>query len=159
MLYWTGAKFCMSEILWPPTWHVKHHLGNTKHDDIVSHYYTFGRHYNGWQNVLSNLYHNSTEYCNFNVKGKRRSHLCFPVDIFTFGLSDCYQSATSSMLGWIFPPISTTFTIRERPLFCALFTIRTTFGFILTHPPTVQFEHTGQLNAHTLKDTFVCREY
>ncbi len=47
--------------------------------------------------------------------------------------------------------------IRERPLFCALFTIRTTFGLILIDPPTVQFEHRGQLNAHTLKDTFVFR--
>ncbi len=32
-------------------------------------------------------------------------------------------------------------TVRERPLFCALFTIRTTFRFILTHPPTIQFEN------------------
>ncbi len=33
--------------------------------------------------------------------------------------------------------------------------MRTTFGFILTHPPTIQFEHRGQINAHILKDTFV----
>ncbi len=36
-----------------------------------------------------------------------------------------------------------------------IFTIRTMFGFIVTHPPTVQFEHRGQINVHTLKDTFV----
>ncbi len=46
-------------------------------------------------------------------------------------------------------------SVRERPLFCALFTIQTMFEFILTHPPTIQFEHRGQINVHTLKDTLV----
>ncbi len=45
--------------------------------------------------------------------------------------------------------------LREHPLFCALFTIQTTFRFILAHPPTIQFEHRGQINVHTLKDAFV----
>ena len=54
-----------------------------------------------------------------------------------------------------FQKCSFPWVLRERPLFCALFTIRTMFGLILTHPPTIQFEHRGQINAHTLKDTFV----
>ncbi len=40
--------------------------------------------------------------------------------------------------------------IREHPLFCVLFTNRTTFRFILTHPSTVKFKHRGQIIVHTL---------
>ncbi len=44
----------------------------------------------------------------------------------------------------------------ENPLLFALFTILTTFGFILTRPPTVQFEHRGQMHTlKCLKETFI----
>ncbi len=38
--------------------------------------------------------------------------------------------------------------VREGPLIRALFAIRTTFGFGLTHPPTLQFAHRREINAH-----------
>ena len=49
--------------------------------------------------------------------------------------------------------------LREGPLICALFKIRTMFGFNLTHPPTLQFEQRRLINAHAFQHNCISKGY